>query len=253
VALAGAALLALGAALAHGERVQRGDLVISFNATVSPHRLPRRRLVPASVELSGQLRTADGAPLPRVRRVELAIAGGSLDTRGLPTCGPPQIVATNPSRALGACRGALVGRGSLEALFLFPEQKPYTVHASLRAFNGRPVGGHRIVWLHVYSPRPSSSALLPFRVSHRRGDFGTVLVSRLSAGLGPLPRLARFQMAFGRRFAYRGRGHSLLRADCPVPPRFTAGFFPLARATYSLRGGRAVSATIVRSCRVRGG
>jgi hypothetical protein len=253
LALGATALTAsLGAGIANGERAQLGDLIVSLSGTVSPHRLPRHSLVPASVKVSGELRTSDGAPLPSLSRVELAMAAGSLDTRGLPVCRPAQIAATRPPSALAACRDALIGRGSLAVTFFFPEQRPYTLHASLRAFNGRLGDGHRIVWLHAFSPRPTSAFLLPFLVIHRPGAFGTVLVSNVPAVIGPLPRLALFQLTFGRRFAYRGQRHSLLSADCPVPPRFTAGLFPLARATYTLSDGRTVSATVVRGCRVQG-
>jgi len=41
----------------------------------------------------------------------------------------------------------------------------------------------------------------------------------------------------------------LLSASCPIPPRFTAGFFGLARSTYTLVGGRRLGVEIVRGCR----
>jgi hypothetical protein len=41
-------------------------------------------------------------------------------------------------------------------------------------------------------------------------------------------------MNLARRFSYRGRQFSYISARCPIPKRITAGFFPLARATFIL-------------------
>jgi hypothetical protein len=59
-------------------------------------------------------------------------------------------------------------------------------------------------------------------------------------------------MTFGRRFLVHGERRSYLSASCPVPPRFTAGVFPFARAAYRIADGRELSTMIVRGCRVRG-
>jgi hypothetical protein len=44
---------------------------------------------------------------------------------------------------------------------------------------------------------------------------------------------------------------SYLKASCPVPKAFTAGFLSFARATYSFAGGEQIVTESVRSCRVR--
>ena len=45
-------------------------------------------------------------------------------------------------------------------------------------------------------------------------------------------------MTLSRRYSYRGRARSYLSASCPIPPRFTAGFFSFAKASFTLAGGR---------------
>lgn len=245
------ALLAVG--LAQGERTKQGDLVVSLDGGISPRKLSRYKPVPASLDLSGELYTVDGSPLPKLHRVELAIAArGGIDTRGLPTCPRHRLQAATVAAALAACGDALVGHGSLDVEVFIHGQKPFEFRASLRAFNGRFRNGDRAVWLHIYGPRPPSAFVLGFAVRHRHGSFPTVLVATLPPGLGPWPHLARFEMTFGRRFAYRGQRRSYLNADCPLPRRFTAGLFPFARATYVLPRAREVSTTIVRGCRARG-
>jgi hypothetical protein len=255
IAVAAALVLALLAAgLAQGERTQQGDLVVSLDGGISPLELPRHQPAPASLDLSGALYTVDGTPLPRLHQVELAIAArGGIDTRGLPICPKHRLEAATVAGALAACGDALVGHGILDVEVFIHGQEPFEFKASLRAFNGRFRDGARAVWLHIYGPRPPSSFVLDFAVRHRRGSFPTVLVATLPPTLGPLPHLARFEMTFGRRFAYRGQRRSFLNADCPLPRRFTAGLFPFARATYAFPRGHKLSTTIVRGCRARGG
>jgi hypothetical protein len=130
-----------------------------------------------------------------------------------------------------------------------PHQEPFAVHARLLAFNAR-VGQKRAVLLHAYTSEPPLAVVLPFLLHHGSGRFGTALAAHLPV-LGEWARVARFEMVLSRRYSYRGRRRSYLSAACPVPKRFTAGFFSFARVAYRLADGRQVSAAIARSCRAR--
>jgi hypothetical protein len=248
-----AALALLAAALAgpaQGERKQRGDVIVSLDGGVSPLRLPRDRTAPVALRLAGGLRTADGSLLPRVTRIEIALPSqGVVSTRGLPVCLPRRLRYAKPPAALAACRSALVGRGSLEARVLLPGQGPFTIHARLLLFNGRAAGGRQAVLLHAYVRSPPIVVVLPFVLRHSHGIFGTTLAARLPPALGPWPRFAHFEMTLARGYRYRGRGRSFLSASCPIPPRFSAGFFSLARSTYTFVGGRRLAVEIARGCR----
>jgi hypothetical protein len=251
--LAAVALLAAAlAGPAQGERKQRANVIVSLDGGVSPLRLPRGRPAPVALHLDGGLRTADGSLLPRVTTVQIALpTQGVLSTAGLPTCSSRRLRYARPPQALAACRPALVGRGTLEAKVLLPGQGPFTIHARLLFFNGRTGGGRRAVLLHAYAPTPPIVVVVPFVLRHLRGDFGAALVGRLPGALGPWPRFAHFEMTLGRRYRHRGRRRSFLSASCPIPPRFTAGFFGLARSTYTLVGGHHLGVEIVRGCRGR--
>jgi hypothetical protein len=251
-ALAALALLAgLGAALAQGERSQRGDLIVSLDGGLVPLKLPRDRPAPVAIHLEGGLQTADGSLLPRVTRIELGLPGqGVLSTRGLPTCSPGRLRNTKPPEALAACGPALVGRGRLEAQVVVPQQDPFTIRAHLLAFNGR-VGGRRAILLHSFAASPPTVAVVPFLIRPGSGRFGTALVTDLPAALGPWPHFAHFEITLSRRYSYRGQSRSYLSASCPIPPRFTAGFFSFARTTLTLAGGRTVGTGIARGCRAR--
>jgi hypothetical protein len=245
-------ILGLLAATASGERSQKGVLISALDGRISPNFLPRQRPAPVTFHLEGNLHTEDGSLLPKVRRLELAIAGsGKLETRGLPICPRRLLRDTRPDEALAVCRSALVGRGRVEAVAVVPRQLPSEIRAQLLAFNGRTREGGRAILLHVYSAQPPISLVIPFAIRRHPGSFHTALVADLSAALGPLPRFAGVEVELGRSFRYRGRQRSYLSASCPLPQSLSVGFLPIARATYTLAGGRRLSTEIVRGCRVR--
>lgn len=244
--------LAVGAVgQAAGERSQRGNLIVSLDGGISPLALPRDRVAPVTVRLEGGLRTDDGGLLPRVREIELALPGhGTLDAQGLPVCSPRRLRFTSSVEALAACRGALVGRGEIQADLLLPNQNPLRVRARLLAFNAR-VRGRAAVVLHAFAREAPGALVLTFVVGRARGRLGTILVATLPRALGPWPHFAHFEMTLGRRFSYRGRAHSYLSASCPLPPAWTAGFLTLARARFTLPGGSRLGTEITRGCRAR--
>lgn len=257
----GCALLALAllavpvltqAELAGGEQTQRGKVISYLSGELRPLLLPRERAAPIAVHFVGGLRTSDGSLLPRVTRIELGLAEqGVLTTRGLPLCDLRRLRHTRAGEALAACGPALVGRGHLLATVPLPgQEEPLTMRARLLAFNAR-VRGRRAILLHASSRNPPTSAVLPLWIARGSGRFGVSLVGQLEPALGPLPRLARFELTLGRRYRYRGEQKSYLGASCPLPPRFRAGFFSFARASYRFAGGGAMSTAIARGCRAR--
>ena len=246
-----AALAPLRPETASGERHQQGNLIASLDGSLSPLQLPRKKLAPVALHLTGALQTEDGSALPRVTRLEFALPSqGALDTRGLPTCSPRRLRYASTEQAIASCGPALVGRGRLDAQIVLPDQPPFALRARLLAFNAR-IDGRPAVVVHGYAPHPATIAVLRFRIGRSEGGLGTRLIGRLPRALGPWPRVARFEMRLSRRFSYQGKPRSYLRASCPLPPALTAGFFPLARVGFELAGGGRVAATIVRGCRAR--
>jgi hypothetical protein len=248
-----AALCALCAALALGERHQQGQLIVALDGKISPAALPRHQLAPATVSLSSRLSTTGGSPLPRVRRIELAFGGRSMrfDRGGLPICPRARLRNATGRQALERCGSARVGHGHLRAELLLPHQAPLHVHARLLDFNGRAPGGGLAILVQAFSTRPPASFVLSF-VAHRgRGSFPTAFTATMPQSIGAWPHLTAFQMTLGRRFRHAGDVHSYLNASCPAPPHFTAGFISFARIAYAFPGERSISDTIVRGCRVR--
>lgn len=236
---------------ASGERQQRGNLLLTFDGSLSPLKLPRDRPAPVAVRLAGTLRTLDGAQLPRVKRIELALpTHGVLDTVGLPVCSPRKLRFATTAEARRVCGPALVGHGRLGAEVLLPGQAPFAIDAGVLAFNAR-VKGRRAVVMHAFGEGLPVAVVLRFVIRQTDGRLGLKLIAHLSRALGPWPRFAHFDMTFSRRYVYRGERHSYLSASCPLPPRFTAAPFSLARANLTLQGGGSIGTEIIRNCRGR--
>jgi hypothetical protein len=256
-----ASLAALGALLtlaslavvrAGAEQSGNPQVVVSLDGSISPRHIPRNRPVPVSLTLAGQVRGADGAPPPRLQRIEIAFgARGGLDTAGLPRCSRPRLRNATQRQALDRCRGALVGRGEISTEVLLDPAKPLIARAGVLAFNGRS-GGRPAVWVHAYSASPPVSLVLPFHLHIlRNGAYGILMRSPVRRALGRWPRLRSFQITLGRRYRVEGEPHSYLSARCPLPPRLSIGIFPLARATYYFVPRPTLTTTILRGCRVR--
>jgi hypothetical protein len=246
------AAAALIAAEAEAERTQKGNLIVSLSGGISPRALPRHRPAPVAVHLAGRVLTSDRAPLPRVNWIRLELAWrGVLDTKGLPLCPRVRLVGADTHAALERCGAAQVGRGRLFARIFVPDQRPFDVRARLVAFNGRTKSGRPAVLVHSYATRPPVAFVIPFSVHRQEGAFRTVLVALIRRSAGPWPHVANFQVSISRSFSHDGEKRSYLRASCPVPHGFTAGFLSFARATYTFEGGKQLTTESVRSCRAR--
>jgi hypothetical protein len=240
------------AGLASGERSQYGRLIVWLKGELSPLQLPRQHRAPVSLRVVGGLQMSDRSNLPRVVKVGFAVPGqGVISTRGLPRCSRAQLSGADTDTALDACRSALVGHGQLDAQVVLPGQGPFWIKARLLLFNSRPIDGKQVVLMHAYSSDPPIWAVLPFVIRHEGGWLGTKLSASVPQSLGPWPRLARFRLDLSREYFAGGQRRSFISASCPLPPRATAGFFPLTRVLYTLAGGQGVSTAIIRGCRAR--
>jgi hypothetical protein len=237
---------------AGANRSQVGSLIVSLDASFSPARVPRHRPAPVSISFTGGLQTEDGSTLPRLKGIELALASGSsrLDTRGLPICPRHLLRSATERQALERCSSALVGRGNLGARVYIPGQAPFSVLATLLAFNGGTHRARAALWLLAFSSDPPASFVLPIFVRHHPGPLSTTLTGQVPRSLGPWPHLSSFHLTLARRFTYHGSVHHYLSASCPVPPRFTGGLLPFCRARYFFVGGLIATTTVARSCHV---
>lgn len=235
------------------EIAQRGDLRVISSGRIAPRALPREGVAPIAVSVGGRIETTDGSPVPQLKtfRIELN-RHGRLDLEGLPTCPEKRIDPASTSRALAACRAALVGDGRFWADISLEGQEPYPAKGRLLVFNGRR-GGKPVLLGHIFSPRPfASSFVLAFELGRkRRGTYGTVLTTSLSRSLGDWGNLTGIQMTLSRRFSHGGVRRSFLSAGCPAPKGFPGAIFPFARASFAFAGGERLAVKMTESCRVR--
>jgi hypothetical protein len=250
VLLLAIAYLAVGPAAA--EQTGRLDVAISFDGKISPRRLPRRRFAPVSLELSGSVRATNGAPPPRLQRIELAFgARGGLDTAGLPVCPRARLRNATRRQALERCRAALVGRGEVSAEVPLNPAEPILARAGVLAFNGRS-NGRPAVWVLANSASSPVSFVLPFYLRRPpTGAYGVLMRSPVRRALGRWPRLRSFEITLGRRYRAAGELRSYLNARCPLPPRFDELSVPVARATYYFAPRPTLIQPIRRLCQVR--
>ncbi|HSK49131.1 MAG TPA: hypothetical protein VK889_01415 [Solirubrobacterales bacterium] len=234
---------------AGAEVVDRGNLRVSFTGKLSPRTLPRSGAAPISVTVAAKIAATAGAKPPQLRRMTIAInANGRLDPGALPRCTVEQIQPATTEGALEACRGSLVGRGSFSARVLLPEQTPFPSAGEVYAFNGT-YKGRPAILAHVYGTEPApTSYTLPFQITRGKGGFGTLLTASLPQVTSEWGYVTGLSLAL----AGRGKKGPYLSAGCPAPEGFPGAVFPFARSVFAFADGKALSATLTRSCKVRG-
>jgi hypothetical protein len=233
---------------------QQGDVVVSFDGGLAPATLPRIDPAPISISVAGTIRSAKrGGDIPQLRTISVAInRAGRLYDKGLPICRVGSIQPATESNARETCGRSIVGHGHVTVEAHIPTQPPFSVDASLLAFNGPVVHGHKEILAQVYARSPPGAFVLPFRLSRRSGLFGTVMSTRLPESADGWAYLTSFEMTLHRTYRYAGAERSFLSAACAAPAGFPGAVFPFAKATYGFAEGRHMRASVVRSCRVDG-
>jgi hypothetical protein len=246
-------LIATGAlaAVAAAEVVQSGNVRVTFHADFIPHVLPREHPAPISVEVDGEISTTDGSQPPPLQRLRVELSSsGKIDTLGLPACRAATLQSTSSDLALQRCGPAQVGHGTFEAQLQF-SGRPIPVDGRALVFNGV-VGGRPGMFIHIYIARPVQVTLvIPLKISHGSGRFGTVLTTRVPKLAGGSGSITELQLKVGRRYTYRGARHSYLSAACTAPEGFPGATFTFAHALFGFEGGRKMDAFISRRCQVR--
>jgi hypothetical protein len=244
---------ALGAATTRAELAQEGNLLLDFDGGISPRTLPRSTAAPVSVSVDTTIRTSDGAdPPPQLREISIGInRGGKLFDRGLPTCRVQEIQPATIRAARRICGAAIVGSGRVHLRVHLTNQAPFTFRGPLLVFNAKPSGGKRRILAQVYGVRPPSAFVLNFKIFKRRGTFGTVIRTTLPVPARKWAYVTHFDMRLRRTYRYKGRSRSFVSAACPAPAGFPGAVYPFARGSFSFAGGREVTTTLVRDCKVR--
>ncbi len=248
------ALFLLTAAAATAAVIQSGNLRLTVLAQVEPFKLPRTDPAPIAVFVAGHIGTADGEVPPQLQEMTVKVnRHGLLQSKGLATCSLPQIQPGSTQRALEDCSEALVGSGRFWASVVFPDQRPYPTRGRLLVFNGREAG-KPVLFAHIFTTQPfDTSFVIPFAIKHiDQGPYGTELSAALPQALGNWGFVDRIKLTLKRKYTYRGQQLSYFNAACPAPTGTATASFPLALASFSFANGEHLSATVTKSCRVKG-
>jgi hypothetical protein len=237
------------AALAEAEVVQKADIRVKFEGELSPKSLPRTGQAPVKVTVAAKVSPLGDTSAPQLKRISIAInSAGKFDPTALPVCTVPDIQPSTTQNALKACGSSLVGTGTFAAKVLLPQQSSFPAGGKLYAFNGRYQGKPAIL-AHVYGEEPvPTSFTLPFVITTRKGELGTVLSASLAGVTGKAGYITELSLSLG---GGSGRAAKYLTAGCPAPKGFGSVSFPFAKATLDFSKA-SIASSLVRSCKVRG-
>ena len=237
-------------AVSSAEVEQRDNLRVSFNASFTPHALPRTQPAPVKVEIEGKIVTTDGSHPPPLRWLEIEIhRNGILSGEGLPVCTAPNLQSTSTQTALARCKRSLVGRGSFSADVALG--RGVVASGRILAFNSRRDGKEALL-LHLFAGVPVRFTLIvPLTIERKaEGSFGTVLRSKIPPIVGVVS-VSQIDLQIARRFTVAGQRRSYVSAACSAPAGFSGGPFTFARGKFRFEGHQPMQTTLVRSCSVR--
>jgi hypothetical protein len=245
------AALVLGLALAAGvgaEVVQKGTTRVKFEGQLIPKALPRSGEVPVHVSVAAHITALKKSDPPKLKRISIAInSAGRFSPSVVPICTIRDIQPSTTQNALKACGDSLVGTGQFAAKVLFQQQASFPSVGKLYAFNGR-YQGHPAILAHVYGTEPvPTSFTLPFVISKRKGELGTVLTASLSEITGKAGYITLLSLDLGRTIGKR----SYLSASCPTPKGIGSASFPFAKANFDF-GSSTLQSTLIRTCKANG-
>jgi hypothetical protein len=245
------ASITVGLAVAKGEKpivVTVGNLRLTANGNFSPTVLPKNKLAPITLNLSGKIETLDHTHPPAIQEVIVETdKNGAINAKGLPVCTSGKLQAQTTAKARAICKTAIVGEGTTSVEVAFPEQRPFIIKSELLVFNGGVSGGKTKVFVHAYLSSPVSAAVVvPVTVTKiHNGRYGLKTVAKIPKIAGGYGSPLSFSLKAGRKFTYKGKQQSYLLAKCPD------GHLQ-AKGVGIFSGNIRLAGSLVRSCTPKG-
>ena len=241
----GAAIAATASAVALAAAptiVHAGNLVLELNGGVSPTALPKNKLAPISLNLSGGVSTANGTHPPALKELNiLTDKNGTINVKGLPTCSAGKLQAEDTAAAKKACPTAILGEGKTKVQVEFPESTPFSAEGPLVVFNGGEKGGTTTLYVQAYVAVPAPTALVTTvkikKVS--KGPYGLQSVASIPTIAGGSGSVTKFELTLNKK------KQKYIEAKCPN------GRF-LAEATATFTDGTTVKGQVIRPCKSKG-
>lgn len=188
-------------------------LEVSIDGRFRPVGLPKKRLAPIHLAVSGRVNAPVGSHPSALEEVVLETDRNvAVDARGLSTCRVRIDLPPEPN----SCKGARLGEGEIEFEVEFPETNPFAGRAHVIVFNHDVRGGKRTVFLRAFLPAPLSAAVVIWvKISKvHRGRYGTRWVATIPTIAGGFGWMRSLNLKLFRRFTYKGKMRSFLSARC---------------------------------------
>ena len=254
---------------AGGDLAPSSEVVVGASGETVPRKLPRARMVPATLRL-GFTSERPGAPrTPELTAIRLEVSRNlALQTVGLPSC-PIAALYSVSSQAGQGCRGSLIGHGTVASEVALPGQAPVKIEGRLSAFYDFAEGQPRILAQVTSAGALPLTYVIPFTIERVRGVFGTILSveqMRFIAGIcarghpncfsqtytykGIYGRISKFELTLARRFVHAGKSMSLVSAECPARGGSSSATFPLVKVELSYPELVVSSQVATRRCEV---
>lgn len=239
--LAAVGLLFAGVASASKPVVVKvGNMQLTFNGGFTPTKLPKKKLAPIHLNVSGKFATIDGShPPPLTSFILETDKNGAINAKGVPTCRAGQLEARTTKDAKAVCGKALIGKGKTDVEVLFPESKPVELHSQLLVFNGGVSGGKTTLLIHAYLSSPVTASIVTnVKVSkHKSGRYGLKSVATI-------PKIANYDGSV-TNFELTITKKGYLLAKCP------SGSLG-ARGEAIFKGGPKAKGEVTRACTGKG-
>jgi hypothetical protein len=248
---AAVAVTSAAIAAAAGEKptvVRAGNLQLTINGSVTPKALPKNKLAPITLNVSGGIATIDHTHPPALKEVIVDTdKNGTVNAKGLAACTASKLQSQDTKHAEAICKEAIIGTGTTSVEIAFPEQKPIPVTSKLLAFNGGTKGGVTTIFIHAYITVPTPAAIVTtVKISkEHKGPYGLHSIASVPKIAGGSGSVTSFSLTFHRLFTYKGKKQSYFLAKCP-----TGRFVAQAEAVFT--NGEKIKGGVVRTCTPKG-
>ncbi len=218
-----AALVVAGIATAAGTgtkpvKVVVGDLEMIGNGIFSPSALPKDKMAPISLNISGAVKTVSGAHPPALKELLVETdKNGNIEVKGLPTCTSGKLQSRPTDEAKKICESAIIGKGTTGVQIEFPDSKPVQVRSELLMFNGGYSGGVTTLYVHAYITVPVPAAIVTTVKIKKinKGRYGLLSVASVPKIAGGSGSVTDFNLKIDKKFTYKGKKVSVLNLKCP--------------------------------------
>lgn len=237
-----ASLLVAGVASAYKPAVIKvGGLTITFNGGFTPTKLPKSKLSPITLNISGKIASDNGShPPPLTTFVLEADKNTGINAKASKgVCKQTQLEARTTEDAKKVCKKALIGSGKTDVELQEPESSPVQLKSDLLVFNGGKKGSKTTLLIHAFLKQPVTASVVTTVVvsKHKNGRYGLKSVATI-------PKIAGYAGSV-KEFSLKINKKGYLLAKCPD------GHID-AQGEAVFKGGPKAKGSVTRPCTPKG-